>query len=253
MTVEDARGREEGFTLDKNGVCWRHWGGPESWRGIDAQGIKNIGHDKIQTYIKEVEMFIKEELEAQDQKPIDTVKVFDYRLRMSMDIEQFKARTINLDDGLDAMIPVTHPHVDQSFQGSITRVREHMGDQATKLLERRFRIINVWKPLSTVGNWPLAFCDTGSVELQDLVPTDLVRRKYVGETFYSKYNPAHRWYYLSSQEPNEVTMLKIHDSDKTARVRFCLHSSFQHPAFGVSDGRESFEVRALVFDRLESV
>ncbi|UKZ71027.1 uncharacterized protein TrAtP1_011995 [Trichoderma atroviride] len=94
-------------------------------------------------------------------------------------------------------------------------------------------------------------CGSSTVKLQDLVPADLVRRKYVGETYYSTYNPEHRWYYLSGQKPEEVTMLKIHNTDKDAAVRFSLHSSFQPLGFGDKDGRESVEIRTLVFDSVE--
>jgi hypothetical protein len=78
---------------------------------------------------------------------------------------------------------------------------------------------SVWKPLTEVENWPLGVCDSSTVEFKDLITSDLVRRKYVGETFYSTYNSKHQWYYLSRQLPDEVTMLKIHDSDQSAQVR----------------------------------
>ncbi|KAI0855634.1 hypothetical protein F4860DRAFT_530119 [Xylaria cubensis] len=249
--VDDVRGRESDFTLDRNGFCWRDWEGPIDWKGLRAQDIKELGHDWIQSgYIKYVENFIKAELEKMDGQPIDIVKVFDYRLRVSSHLKDFEGRTLDLNDGLDPIIPVIHPHVDQSFEGAATRVRVHMGDRARELLKRRFRIINVWRPLAPVVNWPLAACDSRTVSIEDLVPADLVRKQYVGETFYSTYNANHRWYYRSDQKPTEVTMLKIHDSDPSADTRFCLHSSFQLAGHGVKDTRESFEVRALVFDAL---
>lgn len=43
---------------------------------------------------------------------------------------------------------------------------------------------------------------------------DLVRRKYIGESYFAKYNPGHRWYYLSEQANDEVAVLKIYDSDE---------------------------------------
>ncbi|KAF2790169.1 hypothetical protein K505DRAFT_221899, partial [Melanomma pulvis-pyrius CBS 109.77] len=101
------------------------------------------------------------------------------------------------------------------------------------------------KPLKPVTNWPLAVCDTRTVRIDDLVTTDTVRRKYTGETFYAKFNPEQRWYYMPNQDPDEVLLLKIFDSRMDAETRFCLHSSFHLE--GVNDtGRESFEVRAFV-------
>lgn len=32
-----------------------------------------------------------------------------------MNIKDFNSRTLDLDDGLDSMIPVTHPHVGESI------------------------------------------------------------------------------------------------------------------------------------------
>lgn len=70
-----------------------------------------------------------------------------------------------------------------------------------------------------VESWPLALCDSRSVDPRDLVATDTIRRHYISETFYSLFNADQKWYYLSQQSPEEVTMLKIYDSDKDAAVR----------------------------------
>jgi hypothetical protein len=82
VPVQDVRGREKEFTLDKNSFCWRRWEGPVSWRGFDADVVKALGNEEVEaTYIKEVEKFIASELEREDDKPVDIVKVFDYRVR----------------------------------------------------------------------------------------------------------------------------------------------------------------------------
>ena len=47
---------------------------------------------------------------------------------------------------------------------------------------------------------------------EDLVECDHVRRRFKGSAFYALYNPAHKWYYLSEQKPEEVMFLKIFDS-----------------------------------------
>lgn len=254
VVVHDGRGRERDFTLNRNGFCWKVWHGPREWQGINAAGVKAMGNEWVRAgYIRDVESFIRAELETDDggRGQIDTVMVFDYRLRVSMDPKQFKKQILDLDDGLDAMIPSIHPHIDQSARGAMLRVRKHMGSKSDELLQRRYRIVNVWKPLKKVGSWPLAMCDSTSVHQSDLVATDLVRRKHIGESYYGVYSPAHTWHYLSNQQPHEVTMLKIYDSDKT-KASFCLHAAFQNPGFlGLSDSRESFEVRALVFDKAD--
>ncbi|KAL2073008.1 hypothetical protein VTL71DRAFT_10332 [Oculimacula yallundae] len=148
VIVEDIRGREGDITLEKNGACWKVWDGPPEWHNISLEKIKDKGHQWVNdTYIGEVEKFIKEEVEKMDAEStvqggrVDFVKVFDYKLRTSVGIDGFKSRTLNLRDGLDPMIPATHPHVDQSFEGAKTRLKEHMKKDADVLLKRRFRIV----------------------------------------------------------------------------------------------------------------
>jgi hypothetical protein len=55
-------------------------------------------------------------------------------------------------------------------------------------------------------------CDAESVDSKDWVVTDHVQTTYVGETMYSMFNPAHKWFYLKDQMPDEVTLLKIYDN-----------------------------------------
>lgn len=143
-------------------------------------------------------------------------------------------------------MPVLYPHVDQSPGGAVKRARYHLPEEADDLMKGRYRIINVWRPLSTVKAWPLALCDARSVREEDMVLNDLVRRNYIGESYFICHNPKHKWYYLGDQTRDEVAVLKIFDSNEKVDGRFCVHSSFEIP--GQVDERESVEVRAMVFD-----
>lgn len=63
-----------------------------------------------------------------------------------------------------------------------------------------------------------------------------------------KYNPNHKWYYLSNQTPEEVTLIKCYDSEVN-RARLTPHSAFLDATSPKeAPHRESIEVRALVFD-----
>ena len=78
--VEDVRGREWKFNLDKEGFCWKNWEGPQSWLGVDGSGVQSKGHHAIESeYLREVEGFIKEEFEREGQS-VEKVKVFDYKV-----------------------------------------------------------------------------------------------------------------------------------------------------------------------------
>ena len=67
-------------------------------------------------------------------------------------------------------------------------------------------------------------------------------------TFSVKYNPDHKWYYLSNQTPEEVTLIKCYDSE-VDRARLTPHSAFlDETSPKDAPHRESIEIRALVFD-----
>ena len=62
-----------------------------------------------------------------------------------------------------------------------------------------------------------------SLSAEDIVPTDLVYRERVGETYGFLYNPKHRWYYFPRLERNEPILLKCYDSKDDGRA---LHRAY---------------------------
>jgi hypothetical protein len=58
----------------------------------------------------------------------------------------------------------------------------------------------------------------------------------------------HRWYYKSELSPEEVILIKCFDSKKDGRARRVPHTAFHVPGTEDAEGRESIEVRALVFN-----
>lgn len=80
-------------------------------------------------------------------------------------------------------------------------------------------LCSVWRPLRRVGSWPLAVCDARTVRNSDLVSSDLVRRRYVGEAYFATYSERHKWYYLADQDRDEVVMIKIYDSSSHAEAK----------------------------------
>jgi hypothetical protein len=145
--------------------------------------------------------------------------------------------------------PATRVHVDHTARSGPQRVRDLMGDEAEELLRGRVQVINLWRPIrGPLRDAPLAVCDARSVDPDDLVPSDLVYRERVGETYSVTYNPAHRWYYVPEMRRDEALLLKIADTKTDVPARFMPHTSFTDPTTPAdAPPRESIELRTLVF------
>jgi hypothetical protein len=145
--------------------------------------------------------------------------------------------------------PVTRIHGDYTETSGPQRVRDLMGAEADDLLDRRFAIVNVWRPIrGPLFDAPLAVCDATSLAEGDLVAQDLIYRDRSGEIYGLTYNPAHRWYYAPAMQVDEALLLKCFDSARDGRARFMPHTSFADPnAPADMLPRESIELRTLAF------
>ncbi|SAL67684.1 hypothetical protein AWB69_07829 [Caballeronia udeis] len=170
----------------------------------------------------------------------EKVVVFDHTLRDSLNGSR---ATSSLRE------PVRRVHNDQTFVSGPRRVRDHLSaDEAAQRLKHRFAIVNLWRPLDVVEQLPLALCDARSISASDLVPSDLVYKDKVGETFSFTHNPAHRWYYFPKLRPDEALLLKIYDSRNDGTARLTAHTAFEDPTTPEGAApRRSIELRALVF------
>lgn len=72
---------------------------------------------------------------------------------------------------------------------------------------------SLWRPVLKVETGPLAFCDIRTVAEEDWEPVDKVFDDWVEESMYLKHNPAHKWYWLSDQTPDDVSTFVIWDSE----------------------------------------
>lgn len=144
--------------------------------------------------------------------------------------------------------PVLRAHNDYTINSAPQRVRELAPADAEQLLRHRFAGINVWRPIrGPVRRLPLALCDAQSVQMCDLVASDLMLRGRVSETYKVTYNASHRWYYFPDMQPDEAIVFKCYDSDESL-ARFTPHAAFNDPTTAPdSPPRESIEVRAFAF------
>lgn len=145
--------------------------------------------------------------------------------------------------------PVLRVHCDNTTNSGPQCARELLGIADDVPIDRRFAIINCWRPIrGPLRDAPLAMCDARSA-VGDLVPTDLVYRDRISETYAVTYNPGHRWFYFPAMREDEILIFKCYDSYDTSEegwARFTPHSAIDDPT-APSDGfpRESIDIRAL--------
>jgi len=147
--------------------------------------------------------------------------------------------------------PATRVHVDYTPKSGPQRLKDTIGEaEAEDLLASGARVIqvNVWRPIKgPVQRAPLALADASSIAKDDLVATDQVFPDRVGEIYQLAYNPAHRWFYASEMERDEVFLIKGWDSADPNGSHFAPHGAFQLPDQEPSaPPRESIEIRTFV-------
>jgi hypothetical protein len=146
----------------------------------------------------------------------------------------------------DVKSPVFHIHTD--FSGTSARSRAAAVLGRAPAPGQRMAAINVWRPIAgPLRDCPLAICDASSVEEGDLLAADLLYPNRTGQIYYVSFNPAHRWYYASDMQTDEVWLFKNYDSAADGRARFAPHTAFVDPTHRVVQPRESVEFRTFAF------
>jgi hypothetical protein len=193
-------------------------------------------------YYPEVERIVQKHLGAL------AVVVFDHNVRSS-------ARAARGEVGV--RLPVDQVHNDYTDESGPKRKLEILAQAGrTGLADRRVAFVNLWRPIvGPVRDNPLAVCDARSVAPTDLVAThihhfgedDLAVPRHSGQIQSVRYNPGHRWFYVSEMRPDEFLLLKCYDSRADGRARFMPHTGFRNPDCPPEFvPRESIEARTLV-------
>jgi len=222
LELQDVRNRENEFYLDKDAF--------QAIKGIPSEEKDFTDDEHIKsTYYPEVEKLLLEQVPGAHK-----VTLFDHTIRRS-------------NPGA-TRAPVTRVHVDQTARSTEWRVKLHDPEEADKLLQGRYRIINVWRPLNgPVQAHPLGFASADTVEDNDLVPVEHRYPERTGETAAVRYNKGQQFYYWSGMENDERLLLKCYDSKDGVGQRV-PHTAFVDPRTPEgARGRESIEVRALVY------
>ncbi|KAF3765876.1 hypothetical protein M406DRAFT_356101 [Cryphonectria parasitica EP155] len=229
--IHDIRGHESNYSLDRDAFAVIQ-DVPESKEKdfVDDESVQANYYPEV------VDLLLKNIPGAQ------RVFIFDHTIRRA--------------DPNASRGPVTRTHIDQTPVSAAMRVRRHLGDDAESLLQGRYRIINVWRPLNKkpVESFPLAFASSNTVDDADVIPVEhRYANGYNGFTAAIRYNRDQQWHYLSGMTGNERLLLECFDSEALkpgsgVQGGRLAHSAFEDPrTHPDAEGRESIEVRTLVF------
>ncbi len=194
---------------------------------LDADEVKA-------TYYPEIQKLVKQRSGA------SRVEIFDHTVRLGDDEKRAK----NL-----LREPVLRVHNDYTEWSGPQRVKDVLPDEAEALLQKRFAIIQVWRPIQPVLQTnPLAICDARSLPEKDLIISERRYPDRVGQTYQIAYNDNHQWFYFPEMKRDEAIVFKVFDSEKDGRARFTAHTSFDDPTTPAGAPlRESIEIRTLAF------
>jgi hypothetical protein len=225
VPIRNGRLRND-FTLERNGFRFvRHDTAVADF--FDPAEVKRV-------YYPEMEALIKAETGAA------RVVVFDHTLRTADDAfrEAHKIRE-----------PVQRVHNDYTEWSGPQRVRDVLPDEAEALLQRRFAIVQTWRPVRhPIESFPLAIADATSLAPGDLVISERRYPNRIGQTYAITYNPGHRWFWFPRMRRNEAIVFKVYDSLQDGRARWTAHTAFDDPtAPPDARPRESIEIRTLAF------
>jgi hypothetical protein len=226
VTIGNGRLHSNDFELERHGFRFvRH----------DTKVKEFYNEDEIRrVYYPEMEALIKAESGAR------RVVVFDHTLRTADDELRESKRIREV---------VRRVHNDYTEWSAPQRVRDILPEEAEQLLQGRFAIIQVWRPINhPVETYPLAMADAQTLSPQDMIVSERRAPGRIGQTYAIKYNPAHKWYWFPRMRREEAYVFKVFDSMKDGRARWTAHTAFEDPNTPPhARPRESIEIRTMAF------
>jgi hypothetical protein len=226
VTIHNGRPHARDFALERHGFRFvRH-----------NTKVKNFYDENEipRVYYPEMEALIKAESGAKRVVVFDhTLRTADDELRASKQIREVVRRV----------------HNDYTEWSAPQRVRDILPDEAEQLLQRRFAIIQVWRPINyPVETYPLAMADAQTLSPQDMIVSERRAPGRIGQTYAIKYNPSHKWYWFPRMQREEAYVFKVFDSLKDGRARWTAHTAFEDPTTPPhARPRESIEIRTMAF------
>lgn len=250
VTIRDGRPIKDQFNLDTQGfVLAKHKSAVADF--FDSEQVDAVYPGEVTDIVREL-------------TGADRVAQRGWMVRTSGDLEKHRQKVVGYTHQSGVQPPASEAHVD------------YMPDRAEQIAEAiykesfpgerpysRFIASSLWRVFSPPPqDWPLALCDGRSVGRDEGTPNALIivdeipdRETMLDDMWEEKtvvtaaifpYNPAHRWWYFSNMNRDEVVLLKFHDSDDTKVMRV-PHTAFHDTSFADAHPRQSIEVRTFAY------
>ncbi|KAI9162763.1 Hydroxylase/desaturase CTB9 [Paramyrothecium foliicola] len=235
--LTDVRGLLPGdLTLSKNGFKMVQ----------NAFKSPATGEEVIQKpggYLDEVRELVRKTL-AEEGIAVERVQVINWVFRTAKNKSIFENADLASGKDFRGFAPDTYVHNDCNYYGGDKRIRALLGSEADKVLEsNRIRLINAWKPINNpIEDCNLAICDASTVQHDKCIHGDfIITPDYISQTNYAAPCEEQKWYWISNQQTDEVTMFMQHDTDETSNTR----SFWKDDPMKCKVHRESVEVRVM--------
>ncbi|KAI5803610.1 hypothetical protein DFH27DRAFT_53545 [Peziza echinospora] len=247
VAITDVRDQELDLNLSIETTGFEFFRAP-----IDGLKVDVTDEASVLQYMSTMMAEVKDHLQA------DSVIAFDWRHRRGNppnieDVHRANLKRTITQDRKTALSPAGIVHCDESHAGGWHRLKLILtGDELQQFYakKQRARLINIWRSIApTVGDYPLAFCDLGTTEPGDFIACDKIQDTWIHEEAYFTYNERQKWYWLSNQTNEELSLFVTWDSKQNGPANGCPHGAFADPLTRPGDAprlRESIEVRLLV-------
>ncbi|KAF2178033.1 hypothetical protein K469DRAFT_600995 [Zopfia rhizophila CBS 207.26] len=227
LTVQNVRGQESAFTLDKNGFQY-----------VDHE-VPGLNDAKTDDQIRELLIPATEVLVKKMTGAYKTL-VFTHRIRNLAQDEDKRA---------DNRAPAHSVHTDFTPSGALQQLVTVLRDpvELERVKNGRVLAINVWRPLKTIKKDPLAVSDWQSITSSDVVANRMVFPNWWNELGKVNWRDGQRWFYLKEQTPSEPLVFKQFDSKVQDGGMTLPHSAFIDPQWEDAEARESIEIKMFAF------
>ena len=236
---------------------------------LDSHGFVLAGHKSAVTDFfdnDQVEALYPGEVVEQVKRLTGATLVvpLGWMVRTSGDLEKHQREVVGYTHQGGVQPPAADAHVDMmpDRAESMARALYEQNFPGEKPYSR-FIASSLWRCFSPPPqDWPLALCDGNSVAADEGTPNSLIivdeipdRETMLAELPEEEtaitaaifhYNPAHRWWYFSNMNRDEVVLLKFHDSNRSVAWRV-PHTAFHDTSFADARPRESIEFRTVAY------